>query len=158
MGGFIAAFFYGGRGFAAVMEADVELFLGYLKQGMSRRKAYRLAFGCEGLSGNAVDGRARRLLKKPEVWARYLYLKGEGMGMERNDAIADDREVLAYLTAVMRGEGSEQMPVKQGDALKAAELIGKKYGLFSEKAGKKEELVQIVDDIPVGGDGGAALE
>ena len=140
------------------MGADVELFLEYLRQGMRKRAAYRLAFGGAGLSGSAVDGRVRRLLAKPEVRARLPVLKGEEMGMERNDAIADDREVLAYLTAVMRGEGSEQMPVKQGDALKAAELIGKKYGLFSEKAGKKDELVRIVDDIPAGGDAGAALK
>ena len=56
---------------------------------------------------------------------------------------------MRYLTAVMRGEQTEEIPLLQGDGmqalvakdvsakdrLKAAELIGKRYGLFTEKLG-----------------------
>ena len=43
--------------------------------------------------------------------------------------IADAQEVLEYLTAVMRGEKTVNVALQ----LKAAELIGKRYGIFSER-------------------------
>lgn len=59
-------------------------------------------------------------------------------------AIAGSDEVLQYLTAIMRGEEGEGK-----DRLKAAELIGKGQGLFTDKNGKENvEPVKIVDDIP----------
>lgn len=62
--------------------------------------------------------------------------------------IADAQEVLEYLTSVMRGEHTEQVLKLVGDGIqtvtdidvsakeriKAAELIGKRYALFSVKA------------------------
>ena len=67
----------------------------------------------------------------------------------QSDRIATADEVMRYLTAVMRGEQTEEIPLLQGDGmqalvakdvsakdrLKAAELIGKRYGLFTEKLG-----------------------
>lgn len=67
---------------------------------------------------------------------------------EKEDAlIADQDEVLRYLTAVMRKEtkssvlarnemGADEVIEKAPDekeALKAADLLGKRYGLFTEK-------------------------
>ena len=63
-----------------------------------------------------------------------------------NERTANAEEVLEYLTAVMRGEHTEQTLIGIGDGvqrignievgakdrLKAAELIGKRYGLFKE--------------------------
>lgn len=55
--------------------------------------------------------------------------------------IADEREILTYFTDVMRGE--------TGNAMKAAELLGKHYGLFNpEESGAKLPPPQIVADIP----------
>ena len=54
--------------------------------------------------------------------------------------IADAQEVLEYLTAVMRGEHTEQVLKLAGDGIQtitdievSAELIGKRYALFSDK-------------------------
>ena len=61
--------------------------------------------------------------------------------------IAKQEEVLKYLTSVMRGEQTEQtlrglgegfqelinIEVGAKDRIKAAELLGKRYGLFTEK-------------------------
>lgn len=61
--------------------------------------------------------------------------------------IADAQEVLEYLTAVMRGEHTEQVLKLAGDGiqtitdievsakerLKAAELLGKRYGLYTDR-------------------------
>lgn len=65
----------------------------------------------------------------------------------RTQRTADAVEVLETLTAIMRGEVTEEVPLMCGDGcqmltdkstavkdrLKAAELIGKRYGLFTDK-------------------------
>ena len=64
-----------------------------------------------------------------------------------NEKTADAQEVLEYLTSVMRGEHTEQtlkligegvqtvtdIDVSAKERLKAAELIGKRYGMFKDK-------------------------
>ena len=59
--------------------------------------------------------------------------------------IAGKKEVLEYLTYIMRREDEEA--IKFSDSFKAAELLGKYHGLF--KSGSEEESgdVTIVDDI-----------
>lgn len=65
--------------------------------------------------------------------------------------VADAEEVMKYLTSVMRGEHTEEVVVVEGcgdgcsearrmdkevgaaDRIRAAELIGKRYGLFTNK-------------------------
>ena len=73
-----------------------------------------------------------------------------------NEKTADAQEVMEYLTSVMRGEHTEQVLKLAGDGvqtvtdidvsakerLKAAELIGKRYGLFTDK-------VDVGGTIPV---------
>jgi phage terminase small subunit len=86
---------------------------------------------------------------------------------ELEDArIAKAEEVLQYLTAVMRGEETEEVVVVEGqgdgfstattigkqvsarERIKAAELLAKRYGLLSENMNINAEMaVKIVDDI-----------
>lgn len=70
--------------------------------------------------------------------------------------IADIEEVMTYLTSVMRGEATEEIPLLVGngvqeittkhlsakDRIRAAELLGKRYGLFTDK-------VSVEGTIPV---------
>ena len=72
--------------------------------------------------------------------------------------IADAQEVLEYLTSVMRGEHTEEIPILCGDGcqeltqkevgakerLKAAELIGKRYGMFTDKVGVEGAVPVII--------------
>ncbi|HGF7840817.1 TPA: terminase small subunit, partial [Enterococcus hirae] len=65
----------------------------------------------------------------------------------KNERTADAQEVLEYLTAVMRGEYKEETIIGLGegeqtivdidvgakDRLKAAELLGKRHALFTDK-------------------------
>lgn len=69
----------------------------------------------------------------------------------RNNNIADATEVMEYLTSVVRGKSSSEIVVVEGvgegcsiarnmqkapdekERLKAAELLGKRYGLFTDK-------------------------
>ena len=78
-----------------------------------------------------------------------------------NEKTADAQEVLEYLTAVMRGQHKEQTLQLVGDGvqkiadidvsakerLKAAELIGKRYGMFKDNVGIDLEPVVIVNDL-----------
>jgi phage terminase small subunit len=100
-------------------------------------------------------------LTKPDI-KKYIE---QQLKQIKNEKIADVQEVLEYLTAVMRGEQKEQVALFTGegmqklvqkdvsakDRLKAAELIGKRYGLFTEKMELQgSTTVCIVDDIPEG--------
>lgn len=79
-----------------------------------------------------------------------------------NEKTADAQEVLEYLTAVMRGQHTEQtlqligdgvqkiadIDVSAKERLKAAELIGKRYGMFKDNVNLGESRVIIVSDVP----------
>lgn len=67
-----------------------------------------------------------------------------------NKRIAKGEEVLQYLSKVMRGEEKDQFGLDASlqDRTKAAELLGKRYRLFTEKVELEGiQQVQIVDDI-----------
>ena len=104
-------------------------------------------------------------LQKPLI-KEYI---GKRMAEKEKRLIADQDEVLAYLTAVLRGDEEEEVVVVEGygegrssattvtrsvcpkDRLKAAELLGKRYSLFTDK-------VNVDGTIPVVIDGGDDLE
>ena len=56
--------------------------------------------------------------------------------------IAGEDEILEYLTGIMRGDSEG---AAKRDSLRAAELIGKRYGMFDKKEEKKCELTVKVD-------------
>lgn len=86
----------------------------------------------------------------------------ERMKEKEDSLIAKQDEVLKYLTSVMRGESSSSVlalcgdgmqevidkPPDEKERMKAAELLGKRYRLFTDKV-KVEGAVPIVivDDI-----------
>ena len=92
----------------------------------------------------------RHLPYKPEL-AQYIAELVEQMEEEQ---IADGKEVLKYLTSVMRKEsvasvlarnelGADEVMVKPPDekeALKAAELLGKAHMLFTEKVEQQIDM------------------
>ncbi|MDD7661499.1 MAG: hypothetical protein PUJ39_01735 [Eubacteriales bacterium] len=59
-------------------------------------------------------------------------------------AVADAEEVLAALTRILRGEEE----AKTSEVLRAAELLGKQYGLFGDREGAPTEAPKIVIDVP----------
>ena len=96
-------------------------------------------------------------LTKPDLKA-YI---DEQLELLHSKRTADAQEVLEYLTSVMRGEHTEQTLQLVGDGvqtitdidvsakgrLKAAELIGKRYGMFKDNVGIDLEPVVIVNDL-----------
>lgn len=76
--------------------------------------------------------------------------------------IAKQDEILEFLTKVLRGEETEQIPLGLGmgeqrlaekeldakDRIKAAELLGKRFGMWIDKQQLEANVgVQIIDDI-----------
>lgn len=100
-------------------------------------------------------------LTKPDLRA-YI---DEQLLRLHNDRTADAAEVMEYLTAVLRGESTAHVVVVEGigegcseakvidkppdekERLKAAELLGKRFGLFKENVSLDIEPVVIVNDL-----------
>ena len=109
-----------------------------------------------GYSEKTAYSQGQRLLKHVEIKA-YI---DDRMAQKEKELIADQDEVLKYLTAVLRGESmSEEIVIEnigdftseartmqkapsEKDKLKAAELLGKRYSLFTDK-------VKVGGAIPV---------
>lgn len=97
-------------------------------------------------------------LTKPNI-KNYIDERLEELQSERT---ADAQEVLEYLTSVMRGNETEEVLIGIGegvqstvqkevgakDRLKAAELLGKRFALFTDKTEVAvSEIPTFVDDI-----------
>lgn len=125
-------------------------------------RAYKAAY--PRIKSDATAAQAgSRLLRNVKV-SEYI---DEQMEMLHSEKVADAREVLEYLTAVLRGESTAEIVVVEGtgegrseasrmqkapdekERLKAAELLGKRFGLFTDNVKLSGDMgVQIVDDIP----------
>ncbi|MFV0518831.1 MAG: terminase small subunit [Lachnospirales bacterium] len=115
-----------------------------------------------GYSEKTAYSQGQRLLKKVEIKS---YIEGE-LEKIHSEKVADTKEVMEYLTSVLRGESLAEIVVVEGEGegcssarnikkgpdekekLKAAELLGKRFGIFSDKV-KVEGAVPVVitDDI-----------
>ena len=112
-----------------------------IRAGYSKKTAY--AIGVENL-------------KKPIIQSHIE----KRMAEKESKLIADQNEVLKYLTSVLRGESQASVLARNGigadeviekppdekERLKAAELLGKRYSLFNEKV--KLDVTPVV----IGGD------
>ncbi len=128
-----------------------------------------------GYSKKTARAIAKENLTKPYIKA-YVEKR---MAEKEKQLIADQDEVLKYLTSVMRGKSKASVVVVEShgdytsraremektpdekERLKAAELLGKRYGLFDKRdtaagAGEKNNLLAAIaateeidtDDLP----------
>lgn len=97
-------------------------------------------------------------LTKPNI-RKYMDSRLEALASER---LADQEEILQFLTSVVRGEETEEiirttddgrqtidvLQVGVKDRIRAAELLGKRYGLWTERVRMEGDIgVTIVDDV-----------
>lgn len=96
-----------------------------------------------GYSEKYASTNSNKLLRNTSVQA-YI---SERLAALESERIASAAEVMKYLTSVLRGEETEETPLLVGegvqrlvdkgtavkDRLKAAELLGKRYGMFTDK-------------------------
>lgn len=118
-----------------------------------------------GYSPRSARQQADRMMSNADIRA---YIQ-EQMDAMQKKSIASAEEVIEYLTSVLRGETSSEELMVEGcgdgvsevvhvqkkpsekDRLKAAELLGKRYALFTDKT-------QLDGVIPVVISGGDDLE
>jgi phage terminase small subunit len=132
----------------------------YIETGNATQSALKA-----GYSKNYAKGNSVKLLENVSVKS-YI---DERMQKIESERIATAAEVMQYLTKIMRGEDVEEVVVVEGegdgcssarrvekslnqkDRIKAAELIGKRYMMWTEKVEVKneaeEEKAKKIDNI-----------
>lgn len=111
----------------------------YIELGVAKEAAIKA-----GYSPKSAKFQGSRNLTNPLIMA---YIR-EKMATKDEERIASQDEVLRFLTGVMRGEITEQVPLLDGDGyqrlakldaaqpkdrIKAAELLGKRHAMWTEK-------------------------
>ena len=97
-----------------------------------------------GYSEKTASVTASKMLRKPKV-RQYI----DAIMDERSkDTIATADEVLEYLTRVVRGEEKDAfgLDVSVADKTKAAELLGKRHMLFTDKVKLSAEVEIDISD------------
>ena len=123
-------------------------------------RAYKTAYP-HVKSDGAARACASKLLTNPNIKA-YI---DEQLKKISDEKVADAKEVMEYLTSVMRGQSQSEVVVVEGqgdgysearrmdkapdekERLKAAELLGKRYALFKDNVAVEVEPVVIVNDL-----------
>lgn len=127
---------------------------------LNATRAYKAAYPHVKSEG-AARACASKLLTKANI-KTYI---DEQLDKISSEKTADAKEVMEYLTSVMRGESQAEIVVIEGtgdgcsdakrmskapdekERLKAAELLGKRYGLFKENVNLEVEPVVLVNDL-----------
>ena len=123
--------------------------------------AYRAAINA-GYSESYARTRSHKLLENVDIKTAI----NKRLDELESKRIADMGEVMEYLTSVMRGELKDEalLVVPLGDfesevqrhehrsdtsqRTKAAELLGKRYGMWTDKQDINVSLPQFVEDVP----------
>ncbi|MMZ47235.1 Terminase small subunit [compost metagenome] len=115
-------------------------------------------------TGKSAEVNASRLLGNAKV-REYI---DSMVAIKDEERIAKQDEILEFLTSVLRGKVKEQFPLGMGmgeqslvkkeldgkDRIKAAELLGKRYGLWVDKLDVNAVVAPVfVDDIQGEDDG-----
>lgn len=111
-----------------------------------------------GYSEKTARQTAAEILSKPDI-KNYI---DELLAKMQDKTIASAEEVMRYLTSVVRGESESEIVVVEGigdgcsdarrmlkapdekERLKAAELLGKRYGLFTDKVNLEGAVPVII--------------
>lgn len=127
---------------------------------LNATRAYKAAYPHAKSDGAAMSG-ASRLLRNVKV---KEYIDAQILKIS-DEKVADAKEVMEYLTSVMRGKSISEIVVIEGtgdgcsnarrmekapdekERLKAAELLAKRYGLFTDhvQADMDAEIVFRMD-------------
>ncbi|MCR6096864.1 terminase small subunit [Salipaludibacillus agaradhaerens] len=114
--------------------------------------------GYKATSRAVAEANARKLLANYSV-KKYME---ERMKKIESEKIASQEEILSYLTSVLRGETTEEvlrgvgkgaqtvdsLEVSAKDRIKAAELLGKRYAIWTDNKNiDVQGVVTFVDDI-----------
>lgn len=107
-----------------------------------------------GYSKKTARSIGQENLTKPDI-KKYI---DERLERLKKESIAEQDEVLQYLSSIMRGEQKEKTLIGEGmgeqriddidvsakDRIKAAELLGKRYGMWTDKVEQTNRNIEIV--------------
>ena len=110
-----------------------------------------------GYSENYAKADVNKILENPIVKA-YI---DKRLGDLKKQSIAEQDEILQFLTSVVRGEAKGKLKVGTGggaeevkdiapslqERIKAAEQLGKRYGMWTDKHEVEHKLPKFIDDI-----------
>lgn len=136
---------------AAITEYEKKIFANELMKDQNATRAYMTIR--PGVKSESARSMGAKLRNDTDV---QTYIKSE-MDKNVDKGAADKDEVLEYLTSVMRGEQKEQtlkwigdgaqtiaeIDVSARDRLKAAELLGKNHGIFTDKV-EVDSAVKVI--------------
>lgn len=127
----------------------------YVKTGNATRSYLSAGYKVSEESARVLSS---KLLAKVSIQARVQEL----MQDLHDDTIADQQEILQYLTSVLRGKATELYVTQKGETIekppsisdrtKASELLGKRYGMWVDKVDLSgqvelgEDWYTVVDD------------
>lgn len=109
-------------------------------------------------AGYSARGNTTKLLQNTTI-RQYIQQR---MAEKDKERIASQDEILEFLTKVLRGEVTEEIPIGKGegffeledktpsikDRVKAAELLGKRYAMWTDKQQiEGTQQVVIVEDL-----------
>ena len=137
-----------------------------IRAGYSKKTAYKASDWLNEKSQEKPSSKFNRAMRE--------YIDNR-LAEKEKALIADQDEVLKYLTSVLRGQSKSTEIVIEGlgdrstkarkmekepsekDKLKAAELLGKRYGLYTEKVEEKVDMelnvtIDYGDEEDIGGD------
>lgn len=112
-----------------------------------------------GYSKFYARGNAHKLVANVSI-RKYIDKRMEELKSKR---VADQQEILEYLTSIMRGEQKEEtlrgvgegaqmiddIDISAKDRIKAAEMLGKRYAMWTEKNEVNVTVPTIVNDVPL---------
>lgn len=133
---------------------------------LNATRAYKAAY--PNVKNNAVAQTSGSKLLLNTMIKSYIDEELEKINCEK---VADAKEVMEYLTAVLRGQSEAEIVVVEGcgegcssarkvakapdekERLKAAELLGKRYSMFTDKL-RLDSIIPVVirDDLGEGDD------
>ncbi|MBC2910277.1 terminase small subunit [Staphylococcus hominis] len=119
--------------------------------------AYQSAINV-GYSEKYAKARSHKMLENVGI-NQYI---DENLEIIQKESIAEADEIMRYLTRVLRGEEKEEILVYVGDGMqeiqtikpsakdriKAAELLGKRYRLWTDKQEVEITTPIFIDDVP----------
>lgn len=135
------------------LSPEQEKFVQYAIKLGNYTEAFKLAFPKSKMSDKDIYSMASAMIngtgnfkKNNKVHTRYVELNQKALkksNKEDEKKIADASEILAFLSSVMRDVNAEYK-----DRIKAAELSGKRLGIFSEHIKINADLPPvIIDDV-----------
>ena len=141
------------------MKREWQIFADEYIINLNATQSYLIAY--PEVTYNTARTEGSKLLAEPNI-KNYI---DEQMAKKQDERIMKQDEILMLLTAIARGEATEQTLKGEGqgyqilvdkdisakDRLKALELLGKRYGTFAEKidvsVGKSEKLAEIMEQL-----------